>query len=96
MSWSTLSQALETGKVQRLFRKEVGNSVPEARGVRGADRDIVRTSRRREESERMRLTRNILYGQIGYLAFSRYDASPLYGPNATGQQFPFALLQNIY
>jgi HK97 family phage major capsid protein len=36
------------------------------------------------------------YGQQGYLAFARYDSSPLYGPNALGQAFPFALLQNIY
>jgi|SRR5580693_9940402 hypothetical protein len=96
MSWSTLSQALEAGKVQRLSREGVGNSVPEARGVRGADHDIVRTSRQREESGRKRFTRNTLYGQVGYLAFSRYDASPLYGPGALGQQFGFSLLQNIF
>ena len=36
------------------------------------------------------------YGLQGYLAFARYDASPLYGPNATGQAFPFSMLQNIF
>jgi HK97 family phage major capsid protein len=36
------------------------------------------------------------YGQQAFICFARYDASPLYGPNALGQAFPFALLQNIY
>ena len=36
------------------------------------------------------------YFQTGFLGFARYDGNVLAGPNATGQQFPFALLQNIY
>jgi len=34
------------------------------------------------------------YAQIAFLAFARYDASPLYG--GTGPAFPFACLQNVY
>lgn len=34
------------------------------------------------------------YGQIAYIAYSRFDGAPLYG--SPGAQNPFALLQNIY
>jgi HK97 family phage major capsid protein len=34
------------------------------------------------------------YGQIGFLAFARFDATPAFG--GTGPAFPFALLQNTY
>lgn len=33
-------------------------------------------------------------GQIAFLAFARYDATPAFG--GTGAAFPFALLQNVY
>ena len=32
------------------------------------------------------------FGQVGFLAFARYDGQPAYG--GTGTAFPFALLQN--
>jgi HK97 family phage major capsid protein len=32
------------------------------------------------------------YGQVGFLAFARYDGQPAYG--GTGTAFPFAMLQN--
>ncbi len=56
---TTLSQAAVMRKVQRLSRKGVGNSVPEARGVHlTVDHDIVCAFRRLKESDRKRVTRN--------------------------------------
>jgi HK97 family phage major capsid protein len=34
------------------------------------------------------------FGQVGFLAFARYDAQPAFG--GTGQQFPFAICQTVY
>jgi HK97 family phage major capsid protein len=36
------------------------------------------------------------YAQVGFIGYARYDGQVLAGPNATGQQFPFALLQNTF
>jgi len=59
MNRTTLSQAPLLGKVQRLSREGVANSVREAPGVRvDADHDIVCSHGQPRESARMRCARN--------------------------------------
>lgn len=48
----------------------------------------------REMSVLVLRERFIDYGQLGYLAFARYDGGPLYA--GTGTAFPFAVLQNVF
>jgi HK97 family phage major capsid protein len=36
------------------------------------------------------------YAQVAFIGFARYDGQVLAGPNATQQQFPFALLRSVY
>jgi hypothetical protein len=68
--WVTLSQALETGKVQRPFRKEVGISDPEALGTPAVGYDMVRPRKQLREIERKRLGRNNSDASVSLQHFS--------------------------